>query len=850
MALGKVKKVRGKCDWRCAFLRILLSLCFSLLAGHLPWKFAAAQEASPSNVTLSDEAGEKRPSSTELVPEEVLESAKQQNLETSLFDLYLGDSLQGMILANYNDSWLEIENPADVLDQLKELKPEANKAQLLILFSGQIEKAKEVPGVGTVQYDLNTFRIIVELTPDYIKSKALGVNNRIPNSTTGFSAQQRASFSTALDDQDNKQYGVTHNTLLGYKNFHTRLRGTAASDRPYEFNEGSLVGYVGDYELDSGYVETLGNAFASSLQFTGVHAKTSTEILIDPEVGKGSKLEVFVPSRSRVEFYRDGRLLSVQILDFGLQEVNTSAFPEGSYQVDIVIIETNGRVTRDQRFFSKSGNLAAHGRPIFDLALGVKRDEFDTQSDAVGQGSARVRVLDTAELGGSIYGADDLVIEGLELKGLYPSGYYEGGLFHSTEGDLGGSGSLSLNVFDFSFGASATETFNASEKSKRPVILPTPAPNEPPNYFPDVHRERTLFFEDRSNHSITVSHPVGKKIFLTYRDMRERFEDGLERKYTGILADYRILEREKSNLMYQGSIADTELGQVTSNMLTYTYRVSEHWSLSSSIAYLEQGAEQPNDIIAYVSFSYDNRQANRGMRLTSHTQLDERSGGGNSSTTQLTNQLLADYAGNYLEGQAFLSDHEIDAKGRSLGLNLSSGIYADENGTVAVGGQNSNDAALIAKVIGPPSDAEFDVVLNGQTYAKMKANSTAVVGVSPFKTYKVLIRPAEESDLVSYDSKEDMITFFPGNVVSESWYAYPVFIITGRLLDKQSRPIEYERIRGIKEYTITENGGIFQAEINGSEELYIDSAKHKCRINLKVETPPEYFLDVGDVICE
>jgi hypothetical protein len=90
---------------------------------------------------------------------------------------------------------------------------------------------------------------------------------------------------------------------------------------------------------------------------------------------------------------------------------------------------------------------------------------------------------------------------------------------------------------------------------------------------------------------------------------------------------------------------------------------------------------------------------------------------------------------------------------------------------------------------------------------------------------------------------------FPGNVVKYSWAVDKVFIALGRIVDQNGVSMAWKRIHGVREYTVSEEDGSFQAELSGHESLHIELDGQRCDLSLPKIESVDYFLDLGDLVC-
>jgi outer membrane usher protein FimD/PapC len=160
-----------------------------------------------------------------------------------------------------------------------------------------------------------------------------------------------------------------------------------------------------------------------------------------------------------------------------------------------------------------------------------------------------------------------------------------------------------------------------------------------------------------------------------------------------------------------------------------------------------------------------------------------------------------------------------------------------------------SDAIMIAAIKGGNSESMFEVLLDGQVMERIKAGQQAVIGVAPYRAYKVSIRPTEGSEIIDYDAKSHEIVFFPGNVVKREWSANRVFIALGTLVDSEGKPMPRVRIRGTRNYTVTEEDGTFQIEITGDESLFVEKKGKRCDITIGITEQPQFFAEVGALTC-
>ena len=144
--------------------------------------------------------------------------------------------------------------------------------------------------------------------------------------------------------------------------------------------------------------------FAKSLNFMGVRLATNQDLLFRDEQLQGSGIQIFLKQRALVEIYKEkessGNVLYSRMLDFGTVEIDTRNFPQGSYDIEIVVRDGSAVISRETRPFIKTQDLPPRGKPILSFEAGEIRKDLNVEGIPVVESTYRVRLADG--LGGSI----------------------------------------------------------------------------------------------------------------------------------------------------------------------------------------------------------------------------------------------------------------------------------------------------------------------------------------------------------------------------------------------------------------------------------------------------------------
>jgi hypothetical protein len=770
-----------------------------------------------------------------------------QTAESTVFDLFISDEFKGSAVTSYTDGWCEIEDPDDAARQIDTVQ--GSSAKFAALLTGKIEQYRRIEGIGSISCDPLTFRIVVIPDQSLVKGTSLTWGRKLGDPESGFSLHQTFGGAAYGDAENPSSSAFTHRGLASYGDVFARANGFVAQDAPYQLNEATVGTIIDTYQARSGLLQLRGQSFSPSLRFAGLQFETAENLFVDNDAARGSRLEIFVPTRSTVRFFRESQLIAVQVLDFGLQEVDTSSFPQGSYDVDIIITDNTGRETRDRRFFTKAGFLASRARPTFSLSAGTVRDILDVTSTPIAQGGMRMRVTDFFDVGTGITATDSDSIGSLDITSFYRSVRFGLSGAATPEGDTGYS-----YLAGFSYeGFSANGQLISADGEDR-SLQDFPLDPTKPGYIPSLVASPTdLYIQTQRSQNLNLLQTVGQ-FLLRYSIQRNQIGDSDNRWAKGFSADWLALNSTNDQLTFRVGDFNTDSGRNKTAQILFIHRLNVNWHLESQLMYRDN-SDGGYETLALTGINYNSRllQSSTGsqLRLTEEARrLKDTGDTQNSFTTNLSSIITGDY----LRATSFVRD--IRGSGgtstTTLGLNAESTFLVANKGEVSVAFPPQNESVFVAEVEGNQlsDDQQFNVLVNGQAQSVINAHEKAFVSLSPYRTYKVSIVPVEGSSLVDYDAAVYEITLFPGNVVQRTWRVDKVFVLIGRLLDLDGNPIVRERIKGLKGYGFTEDDGTFQVEISGTEKLYIESKRHSCVIELELPPDPGYFVDVGDVVCK
>ena len=157
---------------------------------------------------------------------------------------------------------------------------------------------------------------------------------------------------------------------------------------------------------------------------------------------------------------------------------------------------------------------------------------------------------------------------------------------------------------------------------------------------------------------------------------------------------------------------------------------------------------------------------------------------------------------------------------------------------------------LFFDVDGKVDDAFFEVEINKSPRDQVRIGKQTVIGLPPYNTYDVILKP-RGSTLVNFNDQRQSATLYPGNVVTMKWTASKIIVAFGRIVDAKNEPVANALIKGVSGLAVTDEFGLFQAEIDTSvERVDVQTREMTCSAQLPEYSPDDNITLLGDLICK
>ena len=235
-----------------------------------------------------------------------------------------------------------------------------------------------------------------------------------------------------------------------------------------------------------------------------------------------------------------------------------------------------------------------------------------------------------------------------------------------------------------------------------------------------------------------------------------------------------------------------------------------------------------------------------------------------SRQTQNLSQLHADAAvgldteGSYVRGSAYArlpalnvraDVHQLGAHGITQYAATVDGALAFTGGHLAIAGRTLNDSAVIVSLNGGDPGQDFDILVDEGVRGSVPGGGDTMLFLQPYESYEVRIRP-RDAQIASLDLAPRSVTVYPGNVAVLSWEITPLFIMFGRAVGTDGRPIADADVRGTHGIGHTDAEGYFQIETNRADRLrFSNQSGQVCEAVVQEERSKDGYMAAGDLLC-
>lgn len=839
--------------------RVLRALCIFFLVACTTTFFLGgnsfAQPATQQGVDNDDRIVIKPPTKPTLNVPAGFESLVEP--QTTVIDIYFGGEYLTSQLATFTVEEIEFSDPAEIVDLIPSLlQPEIieddlngmqpSHPELVCNYQGQSNCGEVEPEVSAVIFSESQFRADLFINSNFLAVQSTSRQKYLAHSDSEWSWLQTFNGAAAGDEiQEGDTYSLNSQSTLAFRenrlqivsNYHDGPIPTADGQIEYDSQHSfDTVAFRRDWqgmEYQLGYFRSnSGNfQFMDDNKIRGARMASSLDTREDLRQTNGNDLLVFLRSRSEVAIYKDDRLISSRFYDAGNQVLDTSQLPGGAYDVRIQIRDGGGAISEETRFYIKSSQLPPTDQALYFFEAGELLDVYDDDGLAQGTGFSVLRggynsrindqfgylvggsaVEDTMamELGlthlgrnydlhlGTVVGNDDRQGARLDFRYQFGPSYFTGSYrqvwndqFNYENPDL--SDFIGPSSKQASIGITTLLPFGRLEVSSR------------------INRRNEL---DIKTNTVRFELP--------------RYRFGSAELYSGFeISDENGIKTGIFTMEFRFN-GDHVLGQLRPQYVDET--VSENiqykdWKTEGVISWQDQ------ELMADKDLRIDVRGRNHSESTSYGAEMDFSSQTGRlRMQTEQTNSRNGLNARRY-NGNVFTS-------------------FMVNGDSAKLGGRDQTQSALLIKIDGEVSNAEFEILVDGNYRGLAYPGKTTAINLRPYQTYQVTLRQRGDS-FVEFEQHPRRVTLYPGNVVTLDWTVSEVDIVFGRIVDSDGSAITNALINGVSGLATTDDIGLFQAELRRDvKTLRVETITSSCEVSVPPYSVSQSIGNLGTLRCD
>lgn len=744
-------------------------------------------------------------------------------------DIHYGGYYIVSTLAEFNLNSVTLINPEEVSTRVPDVlnvealtgllsRPlDANQQKLCISDFEPACGMLAPTDVGII-FDRSKLRATLFISPDLLETRQASSAKYLPESSAGFSVLNENFLYYSGYGGDRLSYNLLNNTNIAAGESRFALRNNISDAHGFTIDtmawQREFEGMNYQLGLFQGYTNSF--SFMTSENLVGASIESSLLTRADLRQSLGSEIGVFLPSRSRVEIYQDGRLLASKYYDVGNQILDTASLPPGSYEIELRITDASGGTRTETQFFSKSNRLPPTDQALYFLQVGqvverVGAGIIGEQGNMVLRGGYSTRLTDSMGVGVGLSATEGSTTLHAGFFGLGEKYQLKSGLVWETQGGLGVEVDYRADLDRLAFTLNSRKTWQD-------------------NPYAQLNQNSLQL-----NASLHLRTPNGYLSLFKRVSQRETFRR----------SNYGIRFHRTIRPFRRGAVStDLELSRANRDFLAF---------LSFSVRF--NGDGHTTNVASRMEYE-SNEDGYQRMDVGGNWQsrwmagaFDQHQFGIRAdSLNQRSIEASVETSGRPGAAQ-FALRRNFDAGIVEFDGLLSSSVALHSRGAT-IGDSRSAKSAFMISVSGVEESALFEVLVDGSPRMRVQAGQAYLLPVAPYATYEIELRPLGQ-DLIETDRIKHVKTVYPGNVIELQWSARRFRVVFGKLVDTIGNPITDAIISNVQGVAATDEYGYFQAEIDQfMEELIVRKADQRCVARFDAPSAnSQQVVGLGALIC-
>jgi hypothetical protein len=782
---------------------------------------------------------------------------------TTVFDIYFEGRRVGAASGQLTNGLFRFDDPARVASLLAGADLSAatifltgaqRSNETMRCLPGQtIDCGVLLNGASGLIVNPDSFRVDVFLGRELLLRREvlrLGEPVSGPSLIQGLSA----SVSAGSSNDQNVRLGLALDTIasVGRNSIVSRVFGD--DERGLQVDEIYGQRYDGERRTAAGLLTTEGALALSTLRLAGVKVSSFYGGYLQQDQLTAGQIDILLPRPARVEIYRDGVLVSSSQYAGGLQTLDASRLPAGSYPIRVVARDASGVVLDEIRSFTRAADLPPPGKFVYSVAVGTRMsDNFvslldpgaDTPFFPEDTGEFVVAANVSRRVGEAVAVGAGFTMVGGDFYPEVSSQFYMRQFRGFASAATGPGGQYAM----VAGGSAAFGAVNASFNVR--VAEALPMPTDPALRFriyrPFLRDERSV------NMNIQTTLRGGslglRASYGEFEGLRERYAVGasynrpveIRRIGTGIFGVEAVYSDNETRVGFRFTLVRgrSSRGSV---------------STAAGLEYIkaeEIGGRDGLYPVAQVGYTRSMEISETELALSALGGVSNGDVGAQASVQARSRLGEADVSA------GIMRTHQAQDTDAFLTGNMQTGfVYGD--GRFHIGG-GMGDAAVIAEIhddsiMRTSHDGRFRVLVDDIPYDTLRAGQRAVVPLAAFTEPRIALAP-DAAPPFEIDLAARSAPLYPGNVVVMTWNAQRVVTVYGRILGPDGAPRIGAFVGAGTDIAVTGEGGYFSVTGPIGSAISIRSADglHNCTAAGVLPAPTENVrravMNIGALTC-
>ncbi|MCX7122409.1 MAG: TcfC E-set like domain-containing protein [Gammaproteobacteria bacterium] len=805
------------------------------------------------------------------------EDAELNTTQSNYISVYYAGNFIGNVMGSYDLNTVTLQNIAELVSKIPGIMDQKAVVAALSgklpdnashLCTGNVDNTKPYcsiisPPIAGIIFDADNYRATIFVNPAYLNLDTIAGGNAqptLPDSTSGLSYFSNNNFSIAAS-QGTNTYSLNNlsivaagdnalNVTSNLTQTDTSANGASPAQAitAYSLQTANLTRFSnGEYYQLGMFTPTTGG-FIGSPPVAGLSIQNYG---ILPTEAQGSPVEVFLPLPSQVSVYKNGYLISSQSFSAGKHLLDTSSFPNGSYDISLKIINNIGQSTTQTQFFVKQSALPPQGAPNYQVSLGFLQTTASSNfsSNSVTLPSFELEPVFTYSEVRKIamdFGLQSAISSNFNRAYLTEAISYYGMSWQVSPGVLASNNKQYgwlLNAFftpvffpNFNFNSNNQKIYNSSTDTNASAtqtgsgFSPVSATSFQSNNTANLQIGQT----SNLSASLQYNQPQGAATQMQY----------------GLSWTQTLFSSPLMTWQLVSSVTDTQGTPATLSVaLSASFNTVYNIGITTGAGYSNANTISNTDGSSYNVYKPNyslglsktavwgaNNQNNLSMSASTSQAYS------NTSNTVSANYLSDLFTGNFNFSNTIskqFTNNSGNITSNATTVNQFAGTFQSNlafvNGHFSGGYQQGNQAGVMVNVTAP-TPTKIDVFINNQKQGQIKTGSPEAFFVPSYGTYNVTIQPAGIGEY-GFDDRPKQVTLYAGNIQYLQWTLVKEYVVFAQIVDQKGQPLSNLLMLGKNpsDFNVTDGNGYIQANIQSDQTnmKFKSESGQNCLVTLK-----------------